>query len=492
MLVHSPPLRRLALRAAAAAGAVAALLILAPALSSGGAGAQERAGDAPEPGSVDLPLVIPGPEPDLILLFTGMVSGYVEPCGCPKNPAGGIPRRAGYLGLLDREYPHAKILLLETGEFASDFNEPGLIKTSTYLDALEDLGYDVVAVGERELAGGLGAFHQMFGRRKLEVTSATYTERGGSKLLAEPYVIKEVKLAGGKTVRVGIISLHAHNSSLVAAGEGLTPVVSRDPAEQALRYVPELASRSDMVVLLAAMGLSDLRRVAEAVPGQIDLALGGWGDRLSPAGFDQVGGIPTFYAGDEGKRVGEVRIFLNDGKISEMKPFLIHLTERYPAEKKYQKIVDKMLVQVNETMKSLPPSVAQAIGASGSAKPGGQVRFLTATSCGRCHSGIYDAWLETDHSRAMATLRQANQDFNPDCVKCHSTAFRVPGGFISMNASPELANVQCEACHGSGEEHVKSPGDPYGSVAPRTCYSCHTKENSPDFSFFKYWAIVKH
>jgi len=489
-----PDLTRTFLRPAAAVAALLLLasLALAAAFSPPGPRAQESPEEEEPSTGVELPLVIPGPEPDLIILFTGMVSGFVEPCGCPKNPAGGIPRRAGYLGLLDDEYPRAKRILVDTGEFASDFNEPGRIKTSTYLDALEDMTYDVVGVGERELAGGLGAYHQMFDGRKLSITSATYTERGSSDLLAKPYVIDQVKLPDGSTIRVGFISLHAHNSAFVASGEGLTPVVSRDPVEQARRYVPELASQSDVVVLLAAMGLADLRRVAEAVPGRIDLALGGWGDRLSPAGFDQVGGIPTFYAGDEGKRFGEVRVYFKDGKISDMKPYLVHLTQRYPAVKKYQKIVDRMLIQVNEYMKNLPGAVAQAMAGDAAAKPGGQIRYLMAESCGRCHAEIYEKWKQTDHSHAMETLRKANQDYNSECVKCHSTGFRVPGGFVNMTLSPELANVQCEACHGSGEEHVKSPGEPYGSVPPRACYSCHTKENSPDFSFFKYWSTIKH
>ena len=35
---------------------------------------------APKPAAVDPPLP-PGPAPDLNLVFTGQVAGYVEPCG---------------------------------------------------------------------------------------------------------------------------------------------------------------------------------------------------------------------------------------------------------------------------------------------------------------------------------------------------------------------------------------------------------------------------
>jgi hypothetical protein len=65
-------------------------------------------------------------------------------------------------------------------------------------------------------------------------------------------------------------------------------------------------------------------------------------------------------------------------------------------------------------------------------------------------------------------------------------------GFRNPNATPGLANVQCEACHDSGAQHIQNTSEPYGAVPPRACFSCHTRENSPDFSFFKYWKIIEH
>jgi hypothetical protein len=52
--------------------------------------------------------------------------------------------------------------------------------------------------------------------------------------------------------------------------------------------------------------------------------------------------------------------------------------------------------------------------------------------------------------------------------------------------------VQCEACHGNAFDHVQDPQRPFGNVPPRDCFTCHTKENSPDFVFFKYWQMIKH
>jgi hypothetical protein len=72
------------------------------------------------------------------------------------------------------------------------------------------------------------------------------------------------------------------------------------------------------------------------------------------------------------------------------------------------------------------------------------------------------------------------------------TGFGKPLGFQPARVSRRLANVQCEACHGSAALHLRDTSRPYGNVTPRACYTCHTKEHSPEFSFLKYWQAIKH
>lgn len=43
----------------------------------------------------------------------------------------------------------------------------------------------------------------------------------------------------------------------------------------------------------------------------------------------------------------------------------------------------------------------------------------------------------------------------PKCLKCHVTGYGKPGGFISLEQTPGMANVQCEMCHGPGSIYAE-------------------------------------
>jgi hypothetical protein len=96
-----------------------------------------------------------------------------------------------------------------------------------------------------------------------------------------------------------------------------------------------------------------------------------------------------------------------------------------------------------------------------------QPGFVGADSCKLCHRDVYESWRRTPHS-STGTLAA---DAEARCNACHST-----------DRSGRLRGVQCEACHGAGEDY--SPAevmiDPdkasmAGLVRPAesVCMRCH-------------------
>jgi hypothetical protein len=48
-------------------------------------------------------------------------------------------------------------------------------------------------------------------------------------------------------------------------------------------------------------------------------------------------------------------------------------------------------------------------------------------------------------------------DYTTDekCLICHVTGFNRPGGFTSLDETPEMIGVQCEVCHGPGSIYTE-------------------------------------
>jgi hypothetical protein len=68
------------------------------------------------------------------------------------------------------------------------------------------------------------------------------------------------------------------------------------------------------------------------------------------------------------------------------------------------------------------------------------------------------------------------------------------GGFVSLEKSPQFANVQCETCHGPRRAHAANPSvHPETATLPKAaCAGCHNAQHSPKFDFKTYWPKIAH
>jgi len=90
--------------------------------------------------------------------------------------------------------------------------------------------------------------------------------------------------------------------------------------------------------------------------------------------------------------------------------------------------------------------------------------------CAKCHHVQYISWEKQPHAKAFESLQPGTRmevkraaDLDPmkdytedgECLKCHTTGYGKPGGFVSLKKTPSMTNVQCESCHGPGSEYVE-------------------------------------
>lgn len=123
-----------------------------------------------------------------------------------------------------------------------------------------------------------------------------------------------------------------------------------------------------------------------------------------------------------------------------------------------------------------------------------QKAFVGASACLDCHENAHTAWAATAHSRAWSSLTSIGQETNTQCIPCHTVGFGEPDGFVSAEATPELAGVQCENCHGPSGAHVRNPSDealrpPIDLSAETSCGVCHNDVHHPTFDE---WGLSKH
>ena len=178
------------------------------------------------------------------------------------------------------------------------------------------------------------------------------------------------------------------------------------------------------------------------------------------------------------------------------------------------------------------PFVVPAIGDLGaSALPAEVNRYIGAQKCKNCHQAKesgdqFGAWqtekhskaydeLATDKAKAYAKERGIdNAQTSEKCLKCHVTAFGKPKEELHRSFDPKLG-VQCETCHGPGENHLKArmaaaaseeaekKPAAYATIpdaeiiknpGQKTCLECHNEE-SPGFKpfcFHKFVGEIRH
>lgn len=135
--------------------------------------------------------------------------------------------------------------------------------------------------------------------------------------------------------------------------------------------------------------------------------------------------------------------------------------------------------------------------------------YVGHESCAMCHKAQYQDWRRSSHARAFELLKPGQRrapkkkaDLDPsrdytsdqECLRCHTTGYRMPGGFTSARETPDRAGIGCESCHGPGEKYREihksrrgsldraeliGAGQRYASEDPSVCGACHGDEDAP-------------
>lgn len=366
----------------------------------------------------------------LNILYTGGINGELEPCGCsPKTDSGGLARLSGYVrGNADKLKPY---ILIDAGNSMAEDNPQGRLKAEALLKSFGIMGYGAVAFLKRENAFAGGFFPPLVEKYGVPVVSDN--PRYGRAVSIERGPLKINISADPKGYKKGALNV------LLAGGP-----------------VSEARSVKGWDVIIVSSG-----EVLE--------------EPVKANGTVIVSGYPN------GKKLGILTLgFDGSGKVSNLSHTWQPLGKDIDEDPEVRKVLKDYDAMVAGLLKDEDRKASQ----------GGP--YMGVAGCAGCHRPFVESWKNTRHAGAFNALEKAGKSRDPECVKCHSVGFGEEGGFYSVSVTPGLADVQCEACHGPGREHLSDFNRPLRPVTEQVCLRCHTKGNSPDFDFPLYLERIKH
>ena len=121
-------------------------------------------------------------------------------------------------------------------------------------------------------------------------------------------------------------------------------------------------------------------------------------------------------------------------------------------------------------------------------------QYAGAKVCIACHLNVCRYETNTLHASAYSNpiFKAAGGQTNTTCIPCHTVGYGFSSGFTftannsRFSYSTNLANVQCENCHGPAGNHAANENDPVYrprvDIAAQVCGGCHNTVRYPTFN----------
>lgn len=375
------------------------------------------------------PYVMYAQERPLNIIYTGSVNGELGPCGCsPKTDFGGLARLSGYLAAHKNEL--SPYILVDAGNFTDKGSPQGRLKAEAILKSYNIMKYDAVAVMNNE------------------------------KAFPHDFLLSVLRENAILTVSDAL----PVEQSLIIEREGYKVNISVNPE----------GNRKDGINVL----LTD-RPVSEAglIKGW-DVIINSSGDILEEP--LKVNGTVIITGYPRGKKTGILTLSKgSEGGIKNLSHKWMSLGNDVEKDARVGAVLNEYDLKVAGLLKE-------------SSRPPAGDTYLGAAKCSECHQPYEESWKKTRHAGAFDSLIKAGKSNDPECIACHTVGFGEKGGFFTLETTPELANVQCEECHGLDRQHINDFSRPMTRVTEKVCLKCHTGENSPDFDYPVYLKKIIH
>lgn len=255
---------------------------------------------------------------EITIIYTGQTHAMLYPCNCPKEPDGGISRRASLIKQIRSK--NSNTLLLDCGSFfgggsMDDYSQNSQLdmeRTKINLKAMELMRYDAVALSEDEFNFGKDFLASSINNFSVPVLSSNV--KGLNKVA--PYKIIEVA-----STKFGITALTAPTAKVKSVSVELDDL--RKSIEDA---VSQLKSKGvDIVVVLSNINETDTLGLIEDIK-DIDILIDFAQDKVF--GSAKKDNLLVTRASWEARKLGKLTLEIKQNKIADYKAEDLRLSDK--------------------------------------------------------------------------------------------------------------------------------------------------------------------
>ena len=407
----------------------------------------------------------------LVVVISGDTAGWIVPCGCTTNQSGGLPRRGSYVEQIRSE---ANVIVADVGGSPHGTSAYDVAKFEAILEGEMIMGIAAHNLGAAETLLGPDELHRLIAKHKTPFISANVRDTAG-QLVGEEFVI--VNASGRRLALVGVLS-----------EKYATDKIKILPPRQAiLNVIQKTAGSYDSIIVLAYLPEDELLVLADSLP-EVDVVAGGpTGQPIAPR---KIGPVLLTSSTNKGKFLVRLDVTFSN-PASHWQASIVELNGRFPDDPRQRTNIGKYHREL--ATRDFTPAQTSLVEAY-SAKMPKNYAIAGSNTCQKCHQDDCSLWRKSKHASAWQSLKAKEATFDPNCQRCHTTGYGLPGGFSSVAGSSLIVDVGCESCHGPSKNHVIDPKllTPNYARAKERCAACHDRENSPQFNYDKYWTQIIH
>ncbi|MCC7493489.1 MAG: hypothetical protein IT204_14130 [Fimbriimonadaceae bacterium] len=382
------------------------------------------------------------PDRTVTLVIGGCTDGYLEPCGCGGQQAGGLARRAALVTAVRQRAPGAVYL---------DLGRLGPPARHAELAAALAARLGAVAVGCGAAEARQPAHLAVARAAALPLTNVAPPEATLPAM---------VVFDAAPGVRVGVMSICLGPLAGAELAARLGELAATATAEGAAWWV--LLSHFDQATTAR---LLDRLPVARR-PAVVALAL----TASEPTPRWTADGTTWVTVAAKGRSLSVVEAHHTNGRWQCQAS--TELVIEGPRDDVVQGWVDACFA-------------AQKVTESGAPTPPAAPAGPTGAACAECHAATVAAWRQHPHGRAVATLEALGRDVAA-CLRCHDEDLRQRG----VRGAGADRGVHCLACHPASAAHLQAATSRPGTISVDACTACHTPDHSPHWQPATYLAQV--